>query len=350
MTSGTLRSPTSQQVPRSESGPASHPVDSRRPLDLKAGLFLLFLATLWSGNAIAIKFGLQYAPALRQGWMRFILGSLVILGWAIYTRADLRIRKREWSPLLSLSILFSVQIITMNLGIKYTTAGHATVLLMTASIWIVVLSHFFIPGDRFAPTRFLGILVSYLGIAVISADGLRDSGGENLILGDVLTVISAVLLGARQVYNAKLVSTIHPAKMLVFQAAFGSVVFAIGSQMLEPKPWIWAWGLLGSLAYQGLLIAGFGFLASLLMFKYYYPSRITAIGLTQPVLGIILAWIILGEEPTWLLWVGGALVMFGALLAQKKTPAELAGDVPESPEPRRTTGHRTQDSKGGATR
>ena len=48
----------------------------------------------------------------------------------------------------------------------------------------------------------------------------------------------------------------------------------------------------------------------------------TYLGLTQPVIGIILAWIVLGEEPTWLLWVGGVLVMFGALLAQKRTTPE----------------------------
>ncbi len=310
-----LRSSTSDEIPR-------HRVDTRRPLDFKAGTFLLFLATLWSGNSIAIKFGLLYAPPLRQAWIRFVLGSLVILGWAIYTRADLRVRRDEWWPLISLSLFFSVQIITMNLGIKHTTAGHASVLLMTASIWIVVLSHFFIPGDRFDPTRFLGILVAYLGIAVISADGLGNSGEKSLILGDVLTVISAFLLGARQVYNARLVSTINPAKMLLFEAAFGTAVFAIGSNLFEPQPWTWAWGLVGALAYQGLVIAGFGFLASLLMFKYYYPSRITAVSLTQPVLGIILAWSILGEEPTWLLWVGGLFVMFGALLAQKRNPAE----------------------------
>ena len=57
-------------------------------------------------------------------------------------------------------------------------------------------------------------------------------------------------------------------------------------------------------------------------FRYYYPSRITAVGLTQPVIGIVLAWIVLGEEPTWLLWVGAVLVMFGALLAQKRTSLE----------------------------
>ena len=47
--------------------------------------------------------------------------------------------------------------------------------------------------------------------------------------------------------------------------------------------------------------------------------------MTQPVTGILLAWLILDEEPTSLLWLGGILVMGGALLAQKRsTPAQSA--------------------------
>ena len=305
----------------------------RRPLDLKAGLFVFFVSTLWSGNSIAIKAGLDYAPALRLGWMRFVVGSVVILGWAIYTRADLRVHRSEWLPLLSLSLFFAVQIVFMNLGIKYTTAGHATIFIVTASIWVAVLSHFFIPGDTLAPVRLAGIMIAYFGIIVISADSLIDSGGENLILGDILSIISGFLLGARLVYSARLVSNIDPAKMLLFQAALGTATFVVISAVFESEPWVWAWELAASLAYQGLVIAGFGFLSMLLMSKYFFPSRIGAISLTQPMTGIILAWIILGEDPSWLLWVGGVLVMFGALLAQRQSaPAgSTSAQTPREP-------------------
>lgn len=300
----------------------------RRPLDLKAGLFALFVTTLWSGNSIAIKSGLDYAPPLRLGWMRFLVGSIVILGWAIYTRADLRIHRGEWWPLIALSVFFAVQIVFMNLGIQHTTAGHATVLIVTSSIWIAVLSHFFIPGDRLAPIRLGGILVAYLGIVVISADSLLEPGGQNMILGDILSAISGFLLGARIVYNARLVSRLDPAKMLLFQAAVGTVAFIIISAIFEPDPWLWTWELASSLAYQGLVIAGFGFLAMLLMSKYFFPSRIAAISLTQPVTGILLAWLILDEDPSGLLWIGGGLVMAGALLAQSRS--SLAKPAPST--------------------
>ena len=291
----------------------------RRPLDLKAGFFVLFVSTLWSGNSIAIKSGLDYAPALRIGWMRFVVGSIFILGWAIYTKADLRIHRGEWWSLIALSVFFAVQIVFMNLGIKHTSAGHATVLIVTSSIWIALLSHFFIPGDRLEPIRLAGIIVAYLGIVVLTADSLTESGGKSLLLGDILSAISGFLLGARIVYNARLVSRIDPAKMLLFQGAFGTVVFVIISAIFEPEPWLWTWELAVSLAYQGFVIAGFGFLSMLLLSKHFFPSRIGAVSMTQPVTGILLAWLILGEEPTRLLWVGGVLVMGGALLAQKRS-------------------------------
>ncbi|MDP6824039.1 MAG: DMT family transporter [Dehalococcoidia bacterium] len=302
----------------------------RRPLDLKAGLFVFFVSTLWSGNSIAIKAGLEYAPPLRQGWMRFVVGSIVILGWAIHSKSDLRIHRAEWRPLFVLSIFFGVQVMLMNLGIKYTTAGHATVLIVTSSIWVALLSHFFIPGDRLEPVRFLGILIAYLGIIVLSADSLFEAGGKNLILGDILSAISGFLLGARLVYSARLVSRLDPAKMLLFQAATGGVALIIISAIFEPEPWLWTWELAVSLAYQGFVIAGFGFLAMLLMSKYFFPSRVSAISLTQPVTGILLAWLILDEEPSALLWIGGVLVMGGALLAQRRsTPtAGASSSVP----------------------
>lgn len=325
----------SASSPRQTSSSSPPTTDLRRgPLTLKSGLFVFFVTTLWSGNSIAIKAGLDYAPAIRLGWMRMLAGAVVILGWAIYTRADLKIHRDEWWPLISLSVFFGIQIIFMNLGIKYTTAGHATVLIVTSSIWIAVLSHFFIPGDRLAPARLIGIMVAYSGIIVISADSLRGSGAENMIVGDILSAISGFLLGARIVYNARLVSRIDPAKMLLFQAAVGAIAFIIISFIFEPEPWLWTWQLAVSLFYQGMVIAGFGFLAMLLMTKYFFPSRISAISLTQPVTGILLAWLILDEEPSELLWVGGVLVMAGALLAQRRSsPAKPAHTAPPLKQP-----------------
>lgn len=289
------------------------------------------MSVLWSGNAIAIKGGLDHAGPLRIGWMRFVLGGLVTVVWAVYTKADLRIRRVEVRPLAALGLLFTVQLVFLNLGIKFTTAGHATALTVTTAIWTALLSHFFIPGDRLERGRFLGIIVAYAGVVVISIDGLRSGVDRDILIGDGLTLVSAFLLASRQIYNARLVEGIDPNKILLTQFITGTVVFVIASLIFESEPWSWAWQLWTSLAYQGIVIAGFGFIASLWLITHYFPSRLAALGLISPVSGIILAWVILGEDPTSNLWAGAVLVMVGAGLAQRRTRSR------EIPGPETTT-------------
>lgn len=288
---------------------------AHKPLTPSAGLFALFLSILWSGNPIAIKSGLDDAPALRLGWMRFVAGGVVVLFWAIYLRADLRIKRGEWVPLLALGVLFSVQIAFMNIGLTKTTAGHSAILTVTFPIWVAVLAHFFVPGDRLNFQKLLGVIVAYAGILVLFADSLGVN--RELLVGDLFSAISGFLLGARQVYNARIVQGVHPAKLLLSQAVFGTIIFFAASLFFESDEYVWSSKLAVSIFYQGVVIAGFGFIGNLWLIQKYFPSQVSVISLSQPMFSIIAAWLILGEELSSALWISVVLVIIGAGLVQR---------------------------------
>ena len=300
----------SEPLQEAQERPSAH-----KPLTPAAALFTLFLSILWSGNSIAIKAGLDDAPALRIGWMRFVAGGVVILAWAIYTRADLRIRRNEWTPLLILGVFFSVQIAFMNIGLAHTTAGHGSVLNGTFPIWVAVLAHFFVRGDRMSPLKAIGVLIAYVGILVLFLDSLGlDSG---LLLGDAFSLISGFLLGARQVYNSRIVQGIHPAKLLIAQAVFGIVTFVIASYIFESQEYVWSSRLLYAVLYQGVIIAGFGFIGNLWLLKRYLPSQVSLISLSQPAFAIVAAWVVLGEDLNSALWLSVVLIIIGAGFVQR---------------------------------
>ena len=298
------------------------PPTAHRRITPRAGAFAVFVSALWAGNPIAIKAGLDYAPPLRLGWYRFVAGAVVILVWAIYTRADLRVRRSELGVLAVIGILFSVQLVFMNLGLKYTTAGHGAVLSVTYPIWIAVLAHFFITGDRMAPSRFAGIMVAYVGVVVVSLDGLGGESSGEVLLGDILSIIGGFLLGARLVFNARLAGRIDPNKILLTQAVIGTAVFIPAGLIFESEPWIMNRELALSIFYQGAVIAGFGFIANLWLIQRYLPSQVGVLNLSQPIFGIILAWLILDEPLTKLLFLGAGLVALGAGLAQRRKGRE----------------------------
>ncbi|MAG36112.1 MAG: hypothetical protein CL878_07705 [Dehalococcoidia bacterium] len=293
-------------------GPTQH----HRPLTVPAALFALLLAILWSGLPIATKVGLDYAPPLLLSAMRFVVGGVVVLFWALATKTDLRLRPGEWKPLAVLGALFSVQIAFLNNGLNLTTAGHNGILTVTFSIWVAVLAHFFVPGDRLTVPKLLGVLIAYGGIVVLFADSLGVN--TNVLLGDIFSAISGFLLGARLVYNSRIVQNLHSAKLLLAQAVCGTTAFVVASLLFEDVPVQWTARLAASVFYQGVIVAGFCFIGSLWLLKRYFPSQVSVISLSQPLFSIVAAWFILGEPLSSTLWLSAALVVVGAWLVRRR--------------------------------
>ena len=301
---------------------ASPTADRRKPLTLKAGGLAFLLASLWAGLPIAVKAGLEDSPPLRLGYMRFVLGMVVVLIWAVVTRQSFRVSRSELFPLFVLGILFSVQTAFMNLGQYNTTAGHTGVLITTFPLWAGVFAHFVVPNDRLSKRRVLGASIAYVGaVAIFVRSVLAGSDAIDALnpwLGDLLIMCSAVLLGLRQVYLSQLGQRITLLKLLMAQGIFGSATFIVGSLMFETDPVKMTLVLAASLFYQGVVIAGFAFLAQTWLLSNYLPSRVTLISLSGPIVTAVLSWLILGERIGPELWIGAVLVVTGSFIAQTK--------------------------------
>lgn len=280
-----------------------------------AGLVTL-LSFLWGGNPIAIKLALPDAPPIRQGWMRFALGGLTVLAWARVTGRSLRVRRLEIAPLLILGLLFTVQIALQNLGVKYTSASHVSVLLNSYPLYTMVFAHFFVPGDRLTGWRATGVILAYAGVVLLFSGDVRVESGY--VFGDLLTSGSACLLGARQVYTSRAVQRIDPVKLLLAQVAVGIPCFVVWSGLFEPEATQWTLRLATSLAFQGVIVAGFNFIVNIHLLKVYRPSGLAAFYLTTPLFGVLQSWLLVGDPLTLRLLSSAALVVGGIALASRR--------------------------------
>ncbi|MDA1279386.1 MAG: DMT family transporter [Chloroflexi bacterium] len=310
--------------------PHATQLNGRRPLSARAGALALLLSTMWAGNPVANKAGLEDAGPMRLGWLRFVLGGIVVMIYAIATRRSFRIQSSEWVPLTLLGALFTVQLAFMNVGQDYSTAGHAVVVTSTFPLWTGVFAHIFVPGDRMSRSRTLGTLVAYMGVVAVFYKGFSTSSGDFLI-GDFLLLGSAILLGGRQVLLSQLGQGIDQHKLLMAQSVFGITAFVIASLVFESdEPFVVTSRLVVALLYTGVLIAGLGFICQTWLLKRYLPSRVTVISLSQPIFGVLFSWWILGESVGGELYLGAVLVVVGSALAQRRTS-------PAHPNPAKST-------------
>ena len=86
---------------------------NRQP-EKKIIIFVVLLALLWGGNSVSIKIGLQGVPPLALAGFRFLLGLLAVGGWSISQGVQVVLNPREFLPLIYLSVIFLLQIISLN--------------------------------------------------------------------------------------------------------------------------------------------------------------------------------------------------------------------------------------------
>lgn len=286
---------------------------------LKAVLIAVFIHTLWGGNPIAAKFGLVVFPPFASAFIRFVLGVLVLLIWARYKNLSLWPARSEWSTLIWISAMFTVQIGLMNIGIDHSSGIMASVLISTNPIFAAVFAHFLIANDRLSVTGTLGLLLAFVGVCLTLLNPQDAMQTDWLSIGIWITLASAALLGFRMVISANAVKHIDPLKVAVWQMVFSLPAFALASGSVETIQWqALNWAAVLGLAYQGVIVAGLGFPVSFWLVKHYKPSVMMSFNFVAPVAGVLLAAWLLNEIITISVVAGVALVAVGLLLIARK--------------------------------
>jgi drug/metabolite transporter (DMT)-like permease len=253
--------------------------------------------TLWGANPIAVKLSLESFPPLYAAFIRFSIGLACVSLWAAVAGIRLRPHSGELKPMLMLASLFAVQITLMNFGFQRTTGALSSVLIATYPFFAAMLSHFIIADDRMSWIRAIGLGIAFTGTAGILLGSKPDDQIELIQIGNWITLASAGLLGTRMVLSAHLVRHIEPARVMFWQMLFSLPMFLIPaiateSISLDAITWRASAGML----YQGIVIAGIGFMVLAYLLKHYAPSVMVAFGFVTPISGVALSALILEEQ------------------------------------------------------
>ena len=277
----------------------------------------LLLAFLWGGNSLAIKIGLQDFPPMALAFLRFVIGLIVIGGWALFRRIQLRLRRGELPRLLLLTTIFILQIICLNTGTLYTSASRSTIFINVYPFFTALFAHFLIPGERLSVTKTLGIVVAFSGVFVTVAPELGQ--GKSSVIGDIVVLVSGCFLGLRVVVTKLLIQSIHPYRLLAWLLTLSLPFYFLSSLALERgEPMQLTLSAALALLYQGGVIAGFCFLAWTAILERYSASKLVVLFFATPLSGVLFSHLLLGDELTISLLAGAALVAGGIYLVNMR--------------------------------
>jgi drug/metabolite transporter (DMT)-like permease len=288
---------------------------------MRATAYAVLLGTLllWSGNWIVARAVRDdIAPGIATAG-RLIIVLLILLP---FTLNNLIVKaKTIQGRKVLLAIGFfggGLHLAFQWLGLHYTTATSATLYLSTAPIFILLLARPLL-GERISLRQWLGVAISFAGVALIATQGRPLAMRFNA--GDLLAVLSMAFWGAYTVLLRLRSDDLDTPEFLTVLCGMGLLVML---------PWVAFELIQGAqtrLSMNGTLAVAYSAVGSLLLAGAgwtYVVKRIGAAraGVTMhlmPGITVLLSMLFLGEYPQWFHGAGIALILAGVGLSSTRS-------------------------------
>lgn len=290
------------------------------------GLTFLILAQSMVGvNIVASKLLLSSIPVLFLLLMRFVIASIILLPLHLVTSEKnssfkehfSKLQKRDWSFILaqalSAGVLFNCLMLT---GLNYTDANVAGIITSALPAIIVIMAWLAL-GEKISAQKALCIMFATAGLVVIACGKLHNISSSHSFLGDAIVLLSLLPEAAYYV-----LCKVYANRLPIFLTS--ALLNAINAILLLPVLFFIDWSSFSMNPTDWFNLFAVG-LSSALFYVFWFvgaprvdsimASLSTAI---MPVATVILAWIVLGEQLSWVEFSGMSLVIFSIFLYARR--------------------------------
>lgn len=262
---------------------------------------------LFSTTPVLIRLAAPLQP-VHITLVRLLVAAAVVLAVAtLLGQAPWRERRR-WRY-AGYGLATALHFLLYIASLSYTTIAHSLALVYTAPIFVSAFAWLLL-GEPLARRRWLGVLVTCLGVAVLA--GFEPAMDARMLLGDALAVGSAVCFGlysvagryergqtrlltyVGHVYGAAALWILPVIYVFPFPPAPGRALAAVLALGLGPLA-------LGHTLYNAAL-------------RRLHPTFVNLVATQEVAGGILLGALILGEVPSEQSVLGVALTLLGVLL------------------------------------
>ena len=283
------------------------------------GLAFALCCLIWGTTWLAIRVGLEGVPPFTGVSLRFGLAAAIVLGIAVARGVPLgRSARERWLWLANGTLSFAGSYGIVYWAEQWVPSGLTAVLFATYPLFVSVLAHRIVPGERVGRVEALGILAGFAGVGVIFSEDLRSIVGEGVPLAATVMLVSPLVSALASVAIKRWGAGIHPLSLTAVPMAIGAAMTGIIALATERHAaFDWNGRTVAALLYLTL----FG---SVVTFTLYYwllqripVRRLALIAYVIPVEAVLLGTLV--DEPfTARILVGSALVVLGVALAVRK--------------------------------
>jgi drug/metabolite transporter (DMT)-like permease len=286
---------------------------------------LLFLVVLiWSGNTVISKLVLHEVAAPQLALVRFSLGVIAfhLPIFVLLRRRGARLDRPEWWRLVLIGAGGAgTSVLLFTIGLNYAPATYTSLISMIGPP-LTALMAWLIFREVLGWTRALGTAIAFSGAALLVTGGQIAEPQPSLLIGTAYLIGSQATWAIYILYGKPLLG--HRPPILVMA---GSHLFALVSVWLLSIPiggWDFIWevgswssGVWLGVLYLAIVNTGLSHLMFIYALREVTSAQAVSYTYLQPPMTALMALFALGEQPTLMTFMCGAVILLGIWLVNR---------------------------------
>lgn len=278
---------------------------------------LIAMAVIWGVNFSVVKFGTTLVDPLAYNGVRVALAATLLSAIVLLGSTPLPSRKTMLA-LLGLGVLGNgVYQFFFVEGISHTRASDAALVIAASPAFIAIIGR--VRGvERVSRRGALGIVLSILGIGLVVLSTAESADARASLVGDLLVLVGSLAWAFYTVLLKPYTERVPGLQLSALTMTGGALsLLLVAAPAIVHAPW----STVPAIGWSALVYSGV--FALVIAYYFWYrgvrvigPTRTAMYSNLQPVIGVLMAWVLLHETPTPWQIIGAVSIMSGLLLTR----------------------------------
>ena len=209
-------------------------------------LALLSMTMIWGMNAVIVKATYAQIPPMALMAVRFVSAGALLLAVLWRAEGSLRLPRRDWMAFVVAGMVGTGFYQPLFLtGLALTTASTTSLIIATSPAFVALINRML--GRELLPPRgWVGIVLTFIGVALIIQGGEGVALTSQALWGDLLVLIGSFLWALYAVLAAPLMVRYTPLRVTAMTTSLGAApLIVFGAPAVAALDWnyvdVWGW-------------------------------------------------------------------------------------------------------------
>jgi drug/metabolite transporter (DMT)-like permease len=282
--------------------------------EIKGYIFALITILIWGSSFVVTKLLLDYISPTQILFTRFVLAIIFLM--IIHPKFQLKWSFKSEKYFMISGVFLASYFIFENNALQNTYASNASLIIATIPLLTTIIAFVIFKEGSLKVVNIIGLIVSYIGVVLIVASG-SESTSVN-VLGDTLAFFAALSFSFYTIFLNK-TSNLHIIIKTRRVFIYVTLIVAIYALLSSHKIIITNvnYDIIMGIIFLGIISSSLAFVLFNKAAKILGAVKVNNFTYLNPVITVIVSFIVLHEGITFFKVFGGIIVISGIVISEK---------------------------------